>query len=119
MEIEARGRLLTAIAAGTAAQLAMVLAGHGIEAVANLFGVLGMTISLLAGVGYGLGTSSGALGGAVAGGACALLGIAVSLALGDVTAVILAFGTASSAVTGAIGGAAGAALARRRHPGRA
>ena len=45
-----------------------------------------------------------AVGGLIAGGLCAFIGICVSYALGDVTAIILAMGTLSSAVTGAIGG---------------
>lgn len=99
------------IAVGTVAQLAMVLVGHEVEAVAALFGPVGVLISLLVGLfwarGSAEGWSHGAGGGAVVGGACALLGIAVSWLLGDVTASILAFGTASSAVTGALGGLMG------------
>lgn len=99
------------IGVGTVLQTAMVLAGHWVVAVANLFGPLGVTISLVVGLlwareaaeGYG----HGAGGGAVVGGVCALIGILVSFLLGDVTAVILAFGTVSSAVTGALGGLIG------------
>lgn len=99
------------IAAGTVFQTAMVLVGHWVVAVANLFGVLGMAISFVvallwareASQGYG----NGAGGGAVVGGTCALIGIAISFFLGDVSAVILAFGTASSAVTGLLGGLLG------------
>jgi hypothetical protein len=68
-----------------------------------------MLISLIAGVIYARAAGStrgpGAAYGAVAGGVCALIGIAVSFGLGDVPAMILVVGTASSAVTGAIGGA--------------
>ena len=95
---------------GTVLQLAMVAGGHYSPAVAALFAVGGMSISLIAGLIYGLraGAWGGALlGGALAGGICALIGIAVSFALGDVQAFILAFGTLSSAVTGLIGGAGG------------
>lgn len=68
-----------------------------------------MGIFLLAGVVYALeahegSASSMALGGLIAGGVCALIGIAVSYALGDVPAMILVVGTLSSAVIGAIGG---------------
>ncbi|NIP56949.1 MAG: hypothetical protein GWM92_02400, partial [Gemmatimonadetes bacterium] len=42
---------------------------------------------------YASGYGRGAGGGAVVGGACALIGIGISLALGDVPANILAFGT--------------------------
>ncbi len=50
-------------------------------------------------------------GGAVAGGVCAILGIAVSVALKDVPAQILLLGTAASLVTGLIGGGVGKLLA--------
>ncbi|MEP6732230.1 MAG: hypothetical protein ABJE10_16410 [bacterium] len=94
---------------GTVLQLAMVLAGHSNSSVANMFAVVGMAISLVAGVIYAAqarGASGGslALGGLIAGGLCALLGIIVSYLLGDVPAMILAVGTLSSAVTGALGG---------------
>lgn len=113
-----RSALVFATAVGTALQLAMVLAGHWVVAVADFFGLLGVAISLAAGWLYaarvpGLGAGAAAGGGAVAGGVCAFLGIVVSWLLGDVTATILAFGTASSAVTGALGGLAGRALGSR------
>jgi hypothetical protein len=106
-----------ALLIGTILQLAMVLIGHIAPAVAGLFGPIGVLISLLAGLIYALRSGKGAwggrlLGGAVVGGLCALVGIAVSCALGDVDALILVLGTASSAVTGAIGAAIGRALAR-------
>jgi hypothetical protein len=106
--------LVQATALGTVAQLAMVIAGHYSPTVANLFAVGGMGISLLAGLYYGRSTMAAsrgeaARGGAIAGGACGLIGIAVSYLLGDVDAVILAFGTLGSTATGAIGGL----LARR------
>ncbi len=73
----------------------------------------GMGISAFAGLlcGRGAGGYGGAaLAGAVAGGVCALIGIAVSVLLGDTQAMILAFGTISSAVTGAVGGLVGRAI---------
>ena len=107
--------LLIATAIGTVLQLAMVIAGHSNKSIANLFAVGGMSISLIAGIIYavsarGTPLGAGVLGGVVAGGLCALIGIAVSYYLKDVTASILALGTLSSAVTGAIGGAIGAWL---------
>lgn len=97
------------IVIGTVLQTTMVVVGHWVAAVALVFAPLGMAISLLVGLlwarqsarGYG----QGAVGGAIVGGTCALIGIAISLALGDVAAVVLLFGTLSSAVTGAVGGA--------------
>lgn len=109
-----RNALIRATAVGTALQLAMVVSGHFIPGVAMLFAPLGMGLSLVAGVLYGLWAagSRAASGGALAGGVCAFLGIAVSWGLGDVTALILAFGTLSSAVAGALGGMVGRRFGR-------
>lgn len=112
-----RAAVVRATGVGTVLQLAMVLTGHYSPAVAQLFAILGVTFSFVAGALYarwaGHITAGGAaLGGGVAGGVCAFLGIGVSFALGDVFAPILAFGTASSAVTGALGGLAGRRLLR-------
>lgn len=108
--------LIVATVIGTAAQMAMVLAGHFIPAVANLFPIVGILISLVAGLLYARaalgGWSDSLLGGAVAGGLCALIGIAMSWAMGDVEMMVLALGTASSAVGGVIGGALGKGLAK-------
>jgi hypothetical protein len=107
--------LLIATLIGTILQTAMVVAGHSNKSIANMFAVGGMSLSLIAGVIYaamaGGTTGSDILGGAIAGAACALIGIAVSYALKDVPASLLALGTASSAVTGAIGGWLGRLLA--------
>jgi hypothetical protein len=103
------------IAAGAVVQIAMVVAGHFAPYIKdNLFAVGGMAISLIAGFAYarlaasGWGSSVG--GGLLVGGVCALVGIALSVALGDVPAMILVMGTLGSAVTGAIGGAIGKLL---------
>lgn len=113
--------LTIATVAGTIAQLAMVISGHFDASIAALFAVGGMTISLAAGLLYGLKArqatlGNSALGGFLAGGICALIGIAVSYFLGDVTATILVFGTLSSAVAGAIGGPVGRLIATRLLP---
>lgn len=103
------GALVTWTAIGTAAQLAMIVAGHFSEAIRNnVFAVGGMLISLIVGGLYAKAAagSKGAAagGGAVVGGLCALIGIIVSVILGDTEPMILAIGTISSAVTGLIGG---------------
>lgn len=99
------------IGIGTGVQTAMVLVGHWVVGVANLFGILGVTISFVVGLLWARDASrdygSGAGGGAVVGGVCALIGIVVSFLLGDVTAAILVLGTLSSAVTGLLGGLLG------------
>jgi len=109
--------LVFATVLGTVLQIIMVVAGHSSKSIANLFAVGGMGISLVAGLIYAMmarggTTSSLAVGGLVAGGACALIGIVVSYMLGDVTASILILGTLSSAVTGAVGGWIGKFFAR-------
>jgi hypothetical protein len=109
--------LAYATAVGTILQLAMVIGGHSNKSIAALFAVLGVSISLVAGVVYAVSARGGstsllAVGGLLAGGLCALIGIVVSYALGDVPALILAVGTASSAVGGAIGGVLGKLFVR-------
>ena len=105
--------LLIASLVGTLLQVAMVVAGHSSPAVARMFAVGGMGLSLIAGFLYArlarpATKGSAATGGAAAGAICAFIGILVSYLLGDVPASLLALGTLSSAVTGAIGGVVGA-----------
>ncbi|HEY4275299.1 MAG TPA: hypothetical protein VGM68_07435 [Rhizomicrobium sp.] len=103
--------LITATSIGLVLQLAMVVGGHYVPMIKENFAIGGMLISLVAGLLYArktLGSWSDALiGGGIAGGVCALIGIAVSVLLKDVPAMILAIGTAASAVTGLVGGAIG------------
>ena len=113
--------LVIATLVGTVLQVAMVVAGHSSPAVASMFAVGGMGLSLLAGVVYArvarsATKGSAGTGGAVAGAICAFLGILVSHLLGDVPASLLALGTLSSAVTGAIGGVIGALTLGRAAP---
>ena len=94
---------------GTALQLLMVISGHYNEFIAlNVFAIGGMSISLLVGAAYGVTSATsranGVTGGILVGGTCALIGVAVSVGLGDTQVLILAIGTVSSAVTGGIGG---------------
>jgi hypothetical protein len=101
--------LLLATVVGTVLQVAMVVAGHSNKSIAGLFAVGGMGFSLVAGLAYamwarGEPTSSLAVGGLIAGAACAFIGIFVSYMLGDVPVTLLLLGTVSSAVTGALGG---------------
>lgn len=108
--------ILTTLAVATLVQLAMVMAGHYVPVIKNnVFALGGMAISLAAGLAYARLAAQGWVpsltGGALVGGACALIGISVSLALKDVPPMVLALGTLSSAVTGAIGGAIGRLLA--------
>jgi hypothetical protein len=115
--VNVRGIVLATLL-GTVLQVAMVVAGHSNPSVAALFAVGGMGFSLLAGAAYpfiarGASAGSAAAGGAIAGALCGLIGIAISYAMGDVPASLLALGTLSSAVTGAIGGLLGRLAAGR------
>jgi len=112
--------LVVATVVGTVLQVGMVVSGHTNTSIAALFAPGGMLISLLAGLLYGRRARAGgtpashlALGGLIAGGLCAFIGIAVSHLLGDVPASLLLLGTASSMVTGAIGGWLGALMAAK------
>jgi hypothetical protein len=104
---------------GTVLQVIMVVAGHFLPWVrdnAFLFG--GMMISAIAGYLYaadfGKGYLRGVVGGAIAGGVCALIGIALSVLLGDTPVFVLALGTAISVLTGAAGGFWGQVAARMK-----
>ncbi len=107
--------LLKATAMGTLLQVLMVVAGHFMPQVAQLFPVVGTGLGGLTGLLFGL-FSKGTAGGALAGGAAAsggiagLLGSTVSMALGDATAATIGIATASTAVAGAIGGFLGKIL---------
>ena len=106
-----------AVGFGLVAQLAMVIAGHYVPFIKNnVFAVGGLLISLAAGWLYAKaaigGWSSSLIGGLIVGGACALLGIGVSVLLRDVPPGILVFGTIGSAVAGLVGGAIGKLGAR-------
>lgn len=108
--------LLAATGAGLAAQLAMVVAGHYAPFIRDhVFMYGGMLISLAAGLMFARLAGGGWVpslgGGLIAGGVCALIGIAVSVGLKDTPTMILAIGTAASAVTGLVGGAVGKLLA--------
>jgi|HubBroStandDraft_6_1064221.scaffolds.fasta_scaffold103227_3 hypothetical protein len=107
-------RLRYATIVGTCLQVAMTLIGHFVPLVRANFMYGGLTFSLIAGVLYALGAAGGwgsaAAGGAIAGGLCALIGIAVSCLLGDVPAPVLLFGTLGSAVAGLIGALVARAL---------
>lgn len=111
-----RNALVTATAIATALQVAMVVTGHFVPAIAALFAPLGTFLSLVAGVLYarisGAPVGPAASGGAIAGALCGVIGVAVSLALGDVTAVVLAIAAVSGIVAGALGGAATAYFTR-------
>ena len=106
-----RDALIVATTVGLILQFAMVVAGHYSVPVKNSFAIGGMLFSLVAGFLYFRlapgGWAGACLGGAIAGGLCAIIGIAVSVSLKDVPTQILWLGTSASVVTGVIGGAIG------------
>ena len=106
--------LIIATLVGLVLQLAMVIGGHVSPDIKSLFAVGGMGFSLIAGLVFAYiargGWSPDLTGGAIAGGLCAVIGIAASVVLGDVPASLLLLGTISSIVTGLIGGAIGKLL---------
>ena len=111
--------LQRAMIVGTLLQLVMIVLGHFVPWVRdNVFMFGGMMISAVAGYLYAMdfaaGYMRGALGGAIVGGACALIGIAASVLLGDTALFVLALGTAISVLTGAVGGLWGQLAARMR-----
>ena len=109
-----RKALFSSTLAGTIAELAMAVSGHFIPVIKDyVFAVGGMIISLIVGAWFARMARArwGAtlIGGAIAGGVGALIGILVSAAMGDIPWIIATYGTASSTVAGVIG----AALVRR------
>jgi hypothetical protein len=108
--------LIRATGLGILFQVLMVVAGHFVPAIRDFFAVGGMGISALAGWLFARAApegSSALIGGGIAGGLCAAVGIGVSVLLGDVPASLLGLGTASSTVTGLIGAGIAKFFARR------
>ncbi len=109
--------LQRAMIVGSGLQVVMFVLGHFIPWVAiHAFMFGGMMISATAGYLYAMdlaaGYQRGALGGAIVGGVSALIGIAVSILIGDTPAYMIAFGTGISILTGAVGGVFGQLAAR-------
>jgi hypothetical protein len=101
--------LVRATLIGSVLQVAMATLGHGNGAVRNVYAPGGMGLSLIAGIFYAVFSTEAVTidnvgGGAIAGAACAFIGILVAVIVGDVPATLLLLGTISSALTGAMGG---------------
>lgn len=100
---------------GGVMQVIMVLVGHWVAAIAGVFGILGTLIALVVGILFArdarAGYAGAAVGGALVGGISAFVGVAVSLAMGDVGRDIILIGTVSGLVAGAIGALIGQATA--------
>ena len=106
-----RSALVYATGVGLVLQVLMVLTGHILPPVKTLFAAGGMGLSLVAGVLFAERARASwpvdLTGGAIAGGLCALIGIAVSVALRDVPPGLLLIGTVFSIITGLVGGGLG------------
>ncbi|HZL19474.1 MAG TPA: hypothetical protein VFG23_17195 [Polyangia bacterium] len=106
--------LAVATAIGIVLQVAMVIAGHLDPAIKAAYAIGGTGFSLIAGWIYprmARGRWGPALaGGAIAGGAGAFVGIALSAALKDVPVSLLALGRIASVAAGLVGGALARAL---------
>lgn len=106
-------RMMAAVGAGTALQVAMVVVGHFLspDQQAMLFPIVGTLLGGVTGWLTGPGATAGgrAMNGAVAGGVAGALGSLVSTALGDAPIGNLAIAGGATVVSGAIGG-----LLRRR-----
>lgn len=108
--------LLKASIIGALLQIAMVVGGHFMPQLAQLFPVIGTGLGGAAGVLFGMfakGASGGALaaGGAAAGGLSGLVGSVVSMAMGDATGSTVAIATGSTVVSGLVGSFLGKVLA--------
>ncbi|MBV9570489.1 MAG: hypothetical protein JO056_04525 [Alphaproteobacteria bacterium] len=111
--------LLRALIVGTLLQLLMVVLGHFVPwVIVHVFEFGGMMISATAGYLYAMDSAKGyfpgATAGAIVGGACAFLGIALSVALGDLASRVIPVGTAVCVLTGAVGGLFGQMAANWR-----
>jgi len=108
--------LITNTVIGAALQVAMIVAGQYVASVQDYYPIVGTLISLVAGLLYARAAKGGwgdsLIGGAITGAVCALIGIAMSWALGQVPPITLLIGTSASAVGGLIGGAVGKLIAK-------
>lgn len=108
--------LITNTVIGAALQVVMIVAGQYLPAVQAYYPIVGTLISLVAGLLYARAAKGGwgdsLVGGAIAGGVCALLGIAMSWALGQVPLSTFLIGGSASAVGGLVGGAIGKLIAK-------
>lgn len=102
---------------GIVLQLAMVTAGHFVEAVLMLSGPLGVGIPFVLGIWYGAtvprtyGETS--KGGFVIGIVGAFIGVLAAILMGDAVWTLMTFAPLSSGVTGVMGGALGTAVSGR------
>ncbi len=104
---------------GVVLQFALVMIAHYVPWIsANAYQFGTMMISGVAGLLYARdfakGYPKGALGGAIVGGACGLIGLCAANILGDVPLLAVPLGTAITILTGAVGGLFGQMAANIR-----
>jgi len=111
--------LLRAFIVGCILQIVLVVLCHlsaWVMLRAFMFG--GMMISATAAYLYAMDTGKGyfpgATAGAIIGGACAFIGLLISVGLGDSRQIVIPFGTAICVLTGAVGGIFGQMAANLR-----
>jgi hypothetical protein len=97
---------------GLCLQLAMIIEGHFYGALVSVFIPLGCLIAFISGLVYAVGSQKVAMwerayGGALIGGASALIAIIASIHLGETEIEILMIGTLLSGIAGAMGGMIG------------
>lgn len=107
---------------GIVLQLALAATSHFVAYIAkNYFLFGGMMISATAGYLYAMGSGkgyfSGATGGAIVGGLCALIGVGVSVLMHDAARTAIPLFTAICVLTGAVGGLFGQMAAKLRSMG--
>ena len=105
-----RKALFSTTLAGTVAELAMAVSGHLVPVIRDhVFAIGGMIISLIVGAWFArlarAAWGPSLIGGAIAGGVGALIGILVSAIMGDTPWMVATYGTAASTVAGVLGAA--------------
>jgi hypothetical protein len=112
--------MLPLVVIGIVLQLAMVVAGHFLESVLNLSGILGTAIPFVLGTWYGVTRRPGygrcAWVGFVIGIVGAFVGVIAAILMKDQTWILLTFAPLSSGVTGALGGLVGKFASRAGVP---
>ena len=111
--------LIRAFVVGTVVWVALVALGPFVPWLGfRMFEFAGMMISATSGYLYamhaGRGYFNGATAGAITGGASALIGISVSVLMGELVNRFIPFGTAVCVLTGAVGGLFGQMAAKWR-----
>jgi hypothetical protein len=108
--------MLPFVIIGIVLQLAMVVAGHFLESVLNLSGILGTAIPFALGIWYGFTRQPSygrcAWAGFVIGIVGAFVGVIAAILMKDQPWILLTFAPVSSGVTGALGGLLGTFAAR-------